>query len=122
MDSNWDGVFRIQPKERRFETREDMEKFLQKRLAEIDTFTGIRCKGNSYDYSACEYIAELIREKSSEAFAYADFSDMFEGREEEAIPESLRPMLEAVCIGLFTKATTISLKVNLNKKDMTNSF
>ena len=28
---------------------------------------------------------------------YADFSDMFDGREEEAVPESLRPMLEAVC-------------------------
>ena len=41
LDSDWDGVFQIPSKERKLETRDDMEKFLQKRLTEIDTFTGI---------------------------------------------------------------------------------
>jgi Ran GTPase-activating protein (RanGAP) involved in mRNA processing and transport len=51
----------------------------------------IRCSGNSYSFDACEYIAEIIKEKgSSTDFYHADFSNMFAEREFEEIPPSIQ--------------------------------
>ena len=58
-----------------------------------DGFTKIECFGNSYDPTSCKYIADLIRERSSEELWYADFSNMFVTRGKETLPPSIRTLV-----------------------------
>ena len=50
-------MLRIKPKDRTFETKAEIERFIRKQLLKADSFTGIQCSGNSYDYEACDYLA-----------------------------------------------------------------
>ena len=69
VDQDRDCILRIKQKQRKFDTKEELEKFLTKQLAKIGTFTGIQCsqkeEGNSYGYEPCVYLAQVIQTQSS---------------------------------------------------------
>ena len=65
--------FIIKKKGRFFDNEKKIAKFLKKQLGKIDNFTSIEIGGNGYSLEACEYLARLINEKSSEYLWCADF-------------------------------------------------
>ena len=89
-------VFVIRPKNKHFNARKHLEKFLRKALEKVDKFSGIQCTGNSYDVSSCEYIAELIAERATEDFDTVDFSNMFVTRNKATLPVSLKILIDSI--------------------------
>ena len=80
-----------------FNKRKELAKFLKKCLKKSDDkFERIDCSGSSYDESSCAYIAEVIGERSSDDFWYADFSNMFVTRDKTKLPQSLKLLIDAV--------------------------
>ena len=66
-DNEDDENFLIRPKAKFFNSKKQLVKFIRKDVERISEtgFGSIECSGNSYDQTSCEYIAELIRERSS---------------------------------------------------------
>lgn len=61
----------------------------------IEGFTLIQL-GNSFGVDSCEYIAELIKEKSSEDLWSCDFGGIFNQRKKEEIPKSITFLLDSI--------------------------
>lgn len=81
-----EGLLRIAEKKKLFNSRKQLEKFLKRTLGKVSSFDRIDCSGNSYDLTSCEYIAELVTEKSRENLWQVNFSNMFVTRSKDILP------------------------------------
>ena len=57
-----DRMLSITKKQKYFNSKKQLVKFMRKSLEKVQDFNQIDTSGNSYDLSSCEYIAELIRD------------------------------------------------------------
>jgi len=90
-----DRELKIREKRKFFNCKKHLAKFIRRTLGKIEAFDRIECFGNSYDESSCRYIAELIEEKGSDEFYYADFSNMFVTRR-ETLPPSMKLLIDSI--------------------------
>ena len=98
QDEEDDRKLVIRSKSKFFNSKKQLVKFLRKDVEKIreDGFSSIECSGNSYDPTSCEYIAELIRDKSGEDFWKAEFSNMFVTRNKQTLPPSIKMLVDSV--------------------------
>ena len=83
-------------------------------MKHIDGFLSIEAGGNSYSAESCEYIAELIEEKSSQRMFRADLSNLFVSRKKEEIPRAIEVLLEACATRPLKVLNLSSNAVGLN--------
>ncbi len=88
-------IFKISDRQKFFNGKKSLKKFLKRNLTGVDTFEKVECFGNSYDKKACNHIARLIKTKASQDLSYVDFSNMFVTRQ-ATLPSSLRILIESI--------------------------